>query len=292
MTSSDDVLYASSSMKIPILNGTNRSKYQDQENDSIAVLQYYDLEKYVEDVWKGKDMPLKTRTNDKKLLQREKMKKDKAIWVRGTKDLLNMITREADTTYAALNSLKKCAVKKIREDFDTLDIEWNKFKVNNVETDPDLVFKKLEEQSRKLSVLDDKYIKDTLQILSKLKYPLPAEYDHVLTYLNTNEEHQKSYEHQLETTKLMIQSHYRAKIIGNTSGECFMVCIIGTPNLKKKDEPWMKCAYCGENTHTKMRNGKLFSFKLIKDLKKKNKRRSTLIRLMRQTSTISTLIAA
>ena len=107
MTSSDDVAYASSSMKIPIFNGTDRSKYQDWEDDIIAVLQYHDLEEYVEDVWKDKNMPLKTSADDKELLQKKEMKKAKAILVRGTKDLPSMITKETGTPYAALHRLKE-----------------------------------------------------------------------------------------------------------------------------------------------------------------------------------------
>ena len=62
-----------------------------------------------------------------------------------------MITKEAGTPYAALHALKeKYAVNKIREDFDTLDAEWNQFKVNDVATDPDLIFKTLEEHTKKM----------------------------------------------------------------------------------------------------------------------------------------------
>ena len=39
---------ASSVMKIPIFNGTDRSKYQEWEDDLIAILEYHDLEEYTE----------------------------------------------------------------------------------------------------------------------------------------------------------------------------------------------------------------------------------------------------
>ena len=40
---------ASSSMKIPIFNGIDRSKYQEWEDDLIAILEYHDLEEYTEE---------------------------------------------------------------------------------------------------------------------------------------------------------------------------------------------------------------------------------------------------
>ena len=105
-----------------------------------------------------------------------------------------MLVKEANTPYEALSNLhKKYSVEKIREDFDTLDTEWNEFKENEISTDPDLIFKTLEEQSKKLKVFGDRYEKDSLQILSKLKYALPNDYDHVFTFLNTSEERQKTY---------------------------------------------------------------------------------------------------
>ena len=39
---------ASSVMKIPIFNGTDRSKYQEWEDDLIAILEYHDFEEYTE----------------------------------------------------------------------------------------------------------------------------------------------------------------------------------------------------------------------------------------------------
>ena len=84
--------------------------------------------------------------------------------------------------------------------------------MNDISTDPDLIFKTLEEQSKKLGIFGERYSKDSLQILSELKYALPSDYDHVFTYLNTNEERMKTFIEQLETAKSMIASHLKTKI--------------------------------------------------------------------------------
>ena len=74
------------------------------------------------------------------------MKKTKAILARGTKDLPNMLVKEVTMPYAAQQKLReKYTVKNIREDFDTLDNEWNQFKVQEISMDPDLIFKTLKE---------------------------------------------------------------------------------------------------------------------------------------------------
>ena len=144
--SNEDIAYASSSMKIPIFNGTDRSKYQEWEDDLLAVLEYHDLEEYVQSSWKDKKMPYKSSTDDTEIRKRKEMKKAKAILFRGTKDLPSMFVKEAGTPYEALQKLReKYAVKNVREDFDTLDNEWNQFKVEDISTDPDLIFKTLEE---------------------------------------------------------------------------------------------------------------------------------------------------
>ena len=274
MTSNDEGAYTSSSMKIPIFNGSDRSKYQEWEDDVIAVLEYHDLEEYIESDWKDKKMPIKTETDEKKVLQRKEMKKAKAILVRATKDLPNMIVKETETPYEAIEKLRhKYAVKNVREDFDTLDNEWNQFKVEDISTDPDLIFKTLEEQSKKLAFFGDKYSKDALQMLSKLKYALPSSYDHVFTYLNTNEERQKSYEDQLETAKVMIHSHYKTKIIESDKSNSSMIFMVGGNAKKhnnnvKKQNANLKCEYCGKLGHTKESRGKPFCFKYRKDLRK------------------------
>ena len=44
----EDRKYASSSMKLPIFDGIDRTKYQDWADNLFTVLQYHDLEEYVE----------------------------------------------------------------------------------------------------------------------------------------------------------------------------------------------------------------------------------------------------
>ena len=264
---------ASSVMKIPIFNGTDRSKYQEWEDDLIAILEYHDLEEYTEIEWKDKEIPVKGGTDAKLILQRKEMKKAKSIFVRATKDLPNMIVKESKSPYEALSDLrKKYSVEKIREDFDTLDTEWNEFKVNEISTDPDLIFKTLEEQSKKLKVFGDRYEKDSLQILSKLKYSLPKDYDHVFIFLNTSEERQKTYDEQLSTAKSMINSHYKTKIkteVNDKGGT--MLCMMTGTGEKRNTNNYI-CDHCGKPNHTAYRDGKPFCRQLVNDLKlEKNK---------------------
>ena len=210
MTATEDANYASSSMKIPVFDGVRRTKYQEWEDDIFAVLQYHNLEEYVEEGWQGKSTPAKTETDAAKVLQHKEMKKSKAIFVRATKDPPNMHVKEATTPHEAFVKLReKYSVQKVREDFDELDSEWSEFKVECISTDPDLVFKALEEQSKKLEVFGTQCSKDSLQTLSKLKKALPKEHDHTFTCLNTSEELQKSFDDQLLTAKAMIRSHFK-----------------------------------------------------------------------------------
>jgi len=124
----EDSNFVSSSMNIPIFDGSERSKYKDWEDDLIAILEYHDLEEYLEDIWKDVDMPLKTDKTKSKLLERKEMNKAKAIIVRGTKELPNMLVKDTKTPYEALTKLQeKYKVKKVREDFDKLDSDWNNF---------------------------------------------------------------------------------------------------------------------------------------------------------------------
>ena len=161
MKGSEEVSFASSSMKIPIFDGVDRTKYQEWEDDIFAILQYHDLEEYVEVEWKDKEIPAKTEKDEGKILQRKEMKKAKAIFVRATKDLPNIIVKEALTPYEAFAKLReKYTVQKIREDFDVLDNEWNEFSVKDVAADPNLIFKALEEQSKKLEVFGERYGKE------------------------------------------------------------------------------------------------------------------------------------
>ena len=247
----------SSSLKVPIFDGKDKSKFQEWVDDMYATLQYYDLEEYVEVEWKDKAIPAKNVTGDKELLPRKEMKKAMAIFVRGTKDLPNMIVKECETPYKVYEKLKeKYSVKKVREDFDVLDQEWNEFKVTDVGTDPDLIYKTLEEQSRKLKVFGERYSKDSLQMLSKLKYALPKQYDHVFTYLNTNEERGKSFDEQLETAKAMISAHYKTKIESNDGLENSMLCMMTSDNSGKKDA--LFCSVCNKKGDSAYKDGKPF----------------------------------
>ena len=86
-------------MKIPIFDGSNKSGYQVWENYVIAILEYHDIEEYVEDSWKDKNMPDKTNTIDLEILQLKEMKKSNAILVRATSQLPNMIFKESSTPF-------------------------------------------------------------------------------------------------------------------------------------------------------------------------------------------------
>jgi len=141
--------------------------------------------------------------------------------------------------------------------------------------DPDLIFKTLEEQSKRLSVFGDRYAKDELQILSKLKYAMPSDYDHVFTYLNTNEERQKSYSEQLETAKVMICSHYKTKIATSSKSENSMIYMIGNyGNRSQNSTPNnnVVCDFCKKPGHPMLKNGKPFCFRYKKKLKQESKK--------------------
>ena len=241
----------------------------------IAVLEYHDLEEYVGLDWKDKDVPEKTAFDPNKVLQHKEMKKCKAILVWGTNDLPNMLVKEAKTPYAALDYLReKYAVKKVQEDFKALDIEWNNYKVTNSSTDPDLVFKTLEEQSRRLGIFGERYSKDELQMLSKLQHTLPKEYDHIFTFLNTNKEQIKSSKEQLENTKVMIQSHCKTNIV-NTSKDNTMIFMLTGTNDTNKQTNDTYCDVCKKYGHPKMKKGKPYYFKYKKKLKKETKKDKT-----------------
>ena len=89
--------------------------------------------------------------------------KAKAIFVRATKDLPNACVEETITPCESFMKLREnYSVQKVREDFDKLDSEWNEFKVEDISIDPDLVFKALEEQFKKIEVFGTRYSKDSL----------------------------------------------------------------------------------------------------------------------------------
>ena len=65
----DEIEYVSSTMKIPIFDGADKSKYQVWEDYLMAVLEYHDIEEYIEESWKDKKMPKKNNTSDIVILQ-------------------------------------------------------------------------------------------------------------------------------------------------------------------------------------------------------------------------------
>ena len=56
MVTIEETSFASSSMKIHIFDGMDRSKYQDWNDNLFAILQFSDLEEYIESGWKDKDI--------------------------------------------------------------------------------------------------------------------------------------------------------------------------------------------------------------------------------------------
>ena len=120
------------------------------------------------------------------------MKKAKAHMVRVTKEYPKRLVMDANTPYEAYIALKtKYSVAKNRQDFTKLDKEWNEFKVEDVNIDPDKIFATLDEHSKKLLEFGVKYEKDALQMLSKLEVAMPDGYGHIFTLLNTDEEYKK-----------------------------------------------------------------------------------------------------
>ena len=85
------------------------------------MLEYHVIEEYVEEWWKDRKMPDITSSDVNLRLQRKEMKKAKAIIVRATCDLPNMIVQEAVTPFEALHRLiEKYSVKQVGEDL----IHW------------------------------------------------------------------------------------------------------------------------------------------------------------------------
>ena len=69
---SDDRNFASSSMKIPIFDGTDRTQYQAWADDFFDVSQYHDLDEYVESDWRGKYIPTKNWNGFYKVIEQER----------------------------------------------------------------------------------------------------------------------------------------------------------------------------------------------------------------------------
>jgi len=188
--------------KHPVFDGEKTSEFKDWWDNVFATLEMEDIEEYVTEAWKGRDMPTKesaeppadttdTEGTAKALKQkriRKDMKKGKAHMVQESKDYPKRLIMEADTPYKAHTALKtKYSVAKNRQDFTKLDTEWNEFKVKDISTDPDKIFATLDEHSKKLEEFGPRYSKDALQILSKLEVAMPEGYEHIFTLLNTDE---------------------------------------------------------------------------------------------------------
>ena len=110
-------------------------------------------------------------------------------------------------------------------------------------------------------------------MLSKLKYAISSDYDHVFTYLNTNEERQKSYREQLETAKVMICSHYKTKIAPDSKVENSMIHMIeGNGNNQQKKTSNVICDFCKKPGHPMIKNGKPFCYKYKKKLRQEEKK--------------------
>ena len=106
MNTEEETKFSSLSMKIPIFDGSDKSGYQVWEDDVIAVLEYHDIEEYLEDSWNDNNMTDETNTGDLAILQRKEIKKAKGILVRATSQLPNMIVKESSTPFEALSKLR------------------------------------------------------------------------------------------------------------------------------------------------------------------------------------------
>ena len=273
---------SSSSYKHPVFDGEDTSKFKEWWDVTYATLEMEDLEEYVGMDYKYTSMPSKSSTvpaadadattiavctMNKKV--RKEMKKAKAHMVRVTKEYPRRLVMNADTPFEAYASLKsKYSVAKNRQDFTTLDAQWNEFKVTDVDIDPDKIFATLDEHSKKLSEFGERYEKDALQMLSKYQKAFPEEYKHVFTLLNTAEEHKKSTKIQLDTAKRMIKSHYDTEIKPTgKADDGSMMCMFVSSDKQNNGKAEYKCDHCGKKKHTAYRDGKPFCRELIASLK-------------------------
>ena len=262
---------SSSSYKHPIFDGEDTNKFKEWWDITQATMEMEDLEEYFGDDFKYKSMPSKTLTiplagadaaaiatcaMNKRV--RKEMKKAKAHMVRVTKDYPRRLVMNAETPYKAYAQLKaKYSVVKNRQDFTLLDAQWNEFKVSDVTVDPDKIFAKLDEHSKKLGEFGERYEKDALQMLSKLQVAFREEYGHVFTLLNTAEEHRKNTQSQLETAKRMIKAHYETKFKPMRNGEedGTMMCMFVSADKQSKGADTYKCEHCGKKGHTAYHDG-------------------------------------
>ena len=78
------------------------------------------------------------------------MKKAKSHFVRVSNDHPKRFIVEAYSSFQACVALKtKYSVSKNYQDFTKLDKEWNEFKVTETSAEPDKIFAKLDEHSKK-----------------------------------------------------------------------------------------------------------------------------------------------
>ena len=282
----NEVTSGITSYKHPVFDGEKPSEYKDWWDNVFATLEMNDLEEYVTDEWKDKDMPTKisadlTRikdktkldevaTCDKNKLYRKEMKKAKAHMVKVTKGYAKRLVMDAKTPYEAYSALKKkYSVSKVLQDFTKLDNEWNEFKVTDPTVDPDKVFATLDEQSTKLKEFGDRYKKYALQMISKLGVAMPDSYTHIFSLLNTDAEHKKSPDVQLATAKRLMQAHYNTDIAKEAikEGGTMMCMYVASDSDKKYKSGSMACDHCKKGGHTAYKDGKPFCFALIAALK-------------------------
>ena len=115
--------------------------------------------------------------------------------------------------------------------------------------DPDKIFAMLDEHSKKLAELRERYEKDALQMLSKFQKAFPEKeyYDHAFTLLNMAKEHKKSAKTQCDTAKRMIKSHYDMKIkpMGNGDEGTMLMCVFVSSDKQENGTAGYKCDHCG-----------------------------------------------
>ena len=148
----------------PIFDGKDTNKFNEWWDITQATMEMEDLEEYFGVDFKYKSIPSKTLTiplagadaaaiatcaMNKRV--RKDTKKAKAHMVRVTKGYPRRLAMNAETPYEAYAQLgAKYSVVKNRQDFTLLDAQWNEFKVSDVTVDPDKIFAKLDEHSKKL----------------------------------------------------------------------------------------------------------------------------------------------
>ena len=100
-----------------------------------------------------------------------------------------------------INLKKNNPVSNNRQYFESIDKEWNEFKVKETSTCQENIFATLEEHSNKIKEFSTRHEKESLRILSKLEAAVLEGREHVFTLLNTEKEHTKGPDIQLTTSK-------------------------------------------------------------------------------------------